>query len=111
MHWISTGTRIRLAAERFLEVFMLKCGCHPIDLVLCDALLCGSLAPLRDRLADLCGYLAGFGRIQLKILRHRHRQSQGGGAVILIDCRGKDTRLYSEPAGPQSQESLKWIIS
>ena len=53
-----------------------------------------SSRPPRDGFADLLGYFAGLGGVQLKILRHGHRQSEGGGAVILINRRGQDTRLY-----------------
>jgi hypothetical protein len=73
---------------------VLKSGSYPVDLALGNTVPCSYIAPLRDEFADLCGYFMSRGRVQLKILGRGLRESQGGGAVIFIDRRGQDARLY-----------------
>ena len=53
----------------------------------------GLIAPFRDGLSHLLGDRAGLSGVQLKVLRHGHRQRQGRCTVVLIDGRGQYARL------------------
>jgi hypothetical protein len=55
-----------LSAECLFQIFVLKSGSHPVDLVLGDTMPSGLIAPLRDGFADLFGYFAGSCSVQLK---------------------------------------------
>jgi hypothetical protein len=72
---------------------MLESRSHPVDLVLANTVMGGLIAPCRDGLANLLGYLTRFGGVQFKVLRDGHGQRQGRCAIILIDCRGQCARL------------------
>ena len=67
---------------------MLKRRRHAVDLVFGQAVPRGFVAPLRDGLADLLGYFAGLGGVQIEIPRDLKGQSEGGGVVVLVDRRG-----------------------
>src|ERR1700739_2286966 len=86
--------RIMLFCQCVLQVPVLKSRSHPVNLVPGDPPPCCFISPPRHGFADLGGYLAGLGIIQIKISGHLHSQGQGSGGVLFVDGRGQNARFH-----------------
>lgn len=80
--------------EHLFQILMLKSRCHPVDLVLGDALPGRFVPPFRGGFADLGSYVTRLDVIQLKISGHLHGQGQRSGGVLFVDGRGQDAGFH-----------------
>jgi len=77
----SCDTSFRVGGARYPFTASFRSSCskaeaHPVDLVLADTVIGGLIAPCRDGLAHLLGYLNRPDGVQFKVFRHGQGKRQ-----------------------------------